>query len=124
MYAKIMIGDKEVELAANAATPIFYTDTFKKDFYKVTAPLFSGKSDPAENIGIITELAFIMAMSPHRGFKEMRALKFDDYVEWLTGFENIGIYNAMKDILDVYLGNNKTLSTQKKEEGQQTGRTQ
>lgn len=124
MYAKIMIGEKEVELAANAATPFFYTAVFKKDLMKEQAPLFSGKTDPAESFGLVNELAFIMAMNAQRSMDDMLKLTQDDYIGWLSGFEVFDLMSASQNILAVYLGNNKMLSKSKKEGGRQTGRTQ
>ena len=124
MYAKITIGSKEVEMAASAATPFCYSALFKKDLIKEQAPLLSGKQDPAEAIGMINELAFVMAMNATRKLDEMRKLTEDDFIEWLSRFEVFDMMAAANDILGVYLGNTKMLSKSKKGTGQQTGRTQ
>lgn len=125
MYAKVTIGSKEVEMAASAATPFFYSSIFKgKDLMKEQAPLFSGKVEPAESFGLIYELAFVMAMSAEKKLSEMRKLTEDNFAEWLEQFDMGEMLEAANEILAVYIGNSKMLSASKKETGPQTGLTQ
>lgn len=122
MYAKIMIGDKEVEMAANAATPHHFRNMFHKDPMKEFNAIFEDKLDQMEAIDTISQVAFIMNMSARK--MNIANLTEDDYIAWLEGFETYDFLTSTQKIVGVYLGNKQMLSDQKKEEGQQTGRTQ
>lgn len=122
MYAKIMLGDKEVELAANAATPHRFRKIFHRDPMKEFGAVYEGKVDQMESIDLFSQAAFVMNMAARK--MDLNNLSEDDYVEWLEDFETYDILEASQKILAVYLGNNKLLSESKKEEGQQTGRIQ
>ena len=122
MYAKITIGSKEVELAANAATPRHFRNIFHRDAMKEFGEIYEGKISEMESIDLFEQAAFVMNMAARK--MDMRSLTEDDFVEWLSDFETYDFIEENQKIVAVYLGNKKLLSESKKEEGQQTGLTQ
>lgn len=114
MYAKINIGAKEVELAANAATPIRYASVFHEDPMKMFNEI--QKTDDAEGSasGLIMRLCFIMAMQAKR--KDLSRVSEEDYITWLEDFEVMDFVDAANDIMAVYLGNKNMFSDPKKKD--------
>lgn len=113
MYREIKIGAKNVPMLANGATPIRFRMVFGKDimneFNKVNDDM--GKATDS-----ISELAFIMAKAAEAQTegKSLATLNQDTFVEWLEQFEPLDIVMSADDIVNLYLGNEKTLSEDKK----------
>ena len=103
MFAKLTIGEKEVELSANAATPFRFKQVFHKDIFAVF-----GNEQKAEQEGFetIAELAYIMAKSAEKA--DMSKLNEEDFIGWLEGYEPMDFANAAEDILNAYMGNTET----------------
>lgn len=100
MYGKVTIGDKEVELLANAATPYRYQQIFHEDYFKKV----TGKEE-AEPADLFVKLGFVMAMQALK--KDMSKVSIADFYTWLEGFEPSGVFEAVDAIADVYNGNAK-----------------
>lgn len=113
MYKEIKIGDVNVPMIANAATPLRYKMIFGKD-------LISQFQDTEENtskgIDSITELAFIMAKAAEakEGKADMDKLNQSIFVEWLEKFEPMDIPMASEEIVGLYMGNALTSVEPKK----------
>ena len=106
MYKKITVDGKEMELAANAATPFRYKQVFHKDLLSI----FSNE-EKAETQGVeaITELAYIMAKQAEKA--DMNRLTYEEFIEWLEGFEPMAFVESAEDILNVYVDSAITTSS-------------
>lgn len=116
MYREIKIGEKSIPMLANGATPIRYRMVFGKDimneFNKVGEDV--GKATDS-----LSELAFIMfkAAEAQNEHKAMATLNQESFIEWLEQFEPLDLTLAAEDIVNLYLGNEQTLSEVKKKAG-------
>ena len=113
MYREIKVGEKSIPMLANGATPIRYRMTFGKD---IISEFEQGQKDSGKASSSISELAFIMAKAAEamNDKKPMAALNQTNFVEWLEQFEPLDLTLASEDIIDLYMGNEKTLSEAKK----------
>lgn len=116
MYREIKVGEKSIPMLANGATPIRYRMTFGKD---IISEFESVQTDTGKASSSIAELAFIMtkaaeAQSEH---KAMTTLNQESFIEWLEQFEPLDLVLASEDIVNLYLGNEHTLSEAKKKAG-------
>ena len=115
MFGVVKIGDREIEMAANAATAIRYGQVFHGEDLLVY--FTEGFTDYAQSVNVAQKLAYIMAMSAAKA--DMNKLSFDGYIAWLEDFDQFELLHATTDIVKIYMGNEKTLSTPKKKAGQQ-----
>ena len=113
MYREIKVGEMSIPMLANGATPIRYRMTFGKD---IISEFEQGQQDSGKASSSISELAFIMAKAAEamNDKKPMAALNQTNFVEWLEQFEPLDLTLASEDIIDLYMGNEKTLSEAKK----------
>lgn len=112
MVKTIKIGNKDVKLNANAATPILYRTKFNRDLMQDLAPMFSEEGTPYE---VYAMLAYIMAQDAGEEVPE-------DYVDWLRGFDGLfDIVEALEDIMDVWNRSQQKTVTPKKKAVQKTG---
>ena len=113
MTETVKIGEHDVELRADGATPFLYKQAFKKDVIKMFA---EAETDISNVTDVSAELGFIMAQQA----KSPDPLKVDishgAFMNWLVQFESMDLNDASMDILDVYLGTYKTDSTAKKKD--------
>lgn len=110
-YAVIKAGEKEIPMLASAATPKFFWEFFHKD---LIGSLNKTNVTDEEIVGLIPELAFIMAKNAEGS--DMFKLTQADYYSWLEGFEPfdlIGVDTAM-EILKLYSNNADTRQSPKK----------
>ena len=98
MFKKITIDDREIEFAANAATPFRFKQVFHKDLFSIL-----GNEDKAQNEGVeaITQLAYIMAKQAEKA--DMNKLNEDEFMSWLEDFSGMAFVNAAEEILNVYM---------------------
>ena len=112
MRKEIEIGGNNYEFVANAATPIYYKQFFKKD---LLAGLTSGDGISIAS-DALPELAFIMAKQADKA--DMMKLSFKNYIEWLERFEALDIALHAEEILSVYYNDiETTVEPKKKEKG-------
>lgn len=106
MFKKVTIDGKEVELAANAATPFRYKQVFQRDLLQVL-----GNEEKAEKEGVeaVTQLAFIMAKQAEKA--DMGKLTQDEFLEWLEGFSAMAFIESAEDIINVYMDQTHNTST-------------
>lgn len=100
MYGKVKIGEKEIEMLANAATPYRYQQIFHEDYIKQV----TGKTE-AEPADLFTKLGFTMAMQAAK--KDMSKVSIADFYAWLEEFEPSDVFAAAGTIADFYNGNGK-----------------
>lgn len=100
MYGKVKIGNKEVEMLANAATPYRFQQIFHEDFIKKV----TGKED-SEPADFFTKIGFTMAMQAMK--KDMSKISIADFYTWLEGFEPADVFTAVDAIANLYNGNHE-----------------
>ncbi len=114
MFGKVVIGGKEIELVANAATPYRYQAVFHEDYFaKVQG---TEETDPND---FFLKVGYIMAMQAEK--KDMSKCNFDSFLSWLSMFDLSEMFKAIEQIADVHNGNGETNSDPKDEAAQQTG---
>lgn len=98
MIKTLTVDGKELALAANAATPFRFKQTFKKDLFHVL-----GNEQLAQENGVETvmQLAFIMAKQAEKA--DMNTLTEDQFIEWLEGFGSMAFVESAEEILNVYM---------------------
>ena len=98
MFKKITIDGKELEFAANAATPFRFKQVFGKDLFAIL-----GTETKAETEGVeaVTELAFIMAKPAEKA--DMNKLNYDEFILWLEDFGPMAFVENAEEILNIYM---------------------
>lgn len=110
MRRTIKLGEKDVEMVANAMTPVIYKRVFHKDFLTE-----SQKKDA--DLNIFQELGFVMARQATVSTREiMEETTLEQYYEWLEGFEAMDIIKSVNDIFEVYSAQNVSTSVSKKKQ--------
>ena len=99
MYKKLKIGEKEIELTANAATPFRFKQVFRKDLFGIF-----GNEERAETEGIeaVMQLAYIMSKQAEKA--DMNKLNEDEFLTWLEDFGPMDFAEQAEEILNVYMG--------------------
>jgi len=113
MYREIKVGELSIPMKATAATALRYRHVFGQDlmteFQKV-------EGDSGLGVSALQQLAFIMACSADPE-KDMNKLNEEAYIDWLDKFEPLDLAEAADSIIDLYIGNTKSLSEDKKKAG-------
>lgn len=127
MIKSIYNNDTELKLKSSAATPILYRQMYKKDLIKTVMSLKNLQKDTKEEtakalefgdgfefLDFIKELAFIMNIeATTQGTEIFKVLTFENYVNFLTSYdEQIFTANA-GDILGVWSGSQTGTSNSK-----------
>lgn len=109
MYGKIMIGQHDVEMAANAASPYYYRKVFQEDFLALIQ-----EKEPQTDL--MQKMAFIMAMQARHGedAAALNKLSEAEYMKWLSGFEPLDVLMATEDITSLYFRQDKVTTASKK----------
>lgn len=109
MYGKIKIGQHDVEMAANAASPYYYRKVFQEDFLALIQ-----EKEPQTDL--MQKMAFIMAMQAKHGddVTALNKLKDEDYMVWLSSFEPLEVLMATEDITKLYFQQDKLTTASKK----------
>lgn len=100
MKGQVKIGTKEVEMVANAATPVFYKLIFHEDYF-VENELFGASKTNGESVGIYSKIAFVCAHQAKKGC-DVGNLTMKDFVKWLEQFEVTEMAGAVDDIFTFY----------------------
>lgn len=116
MYREITIGEKNIPMLANGATPIRYRMVFGKD---IMSEFEKVGEDTGRATSSISELAFIMskAAEAQADKKALTTLNQESFVTWLEQFEPLDLTLAADQIVDLYMGNQATLAEAKKNSG-------
>lgn len=122
MLRIVKIGEKEIDLLANAATPIRYKMVFGEDIMVAFNQINGKKRDEGEILDISSQLAFIMSKQATCNREELKGLTKEVYVDWLEEFGPMDFVNASKDIFDTYLGTTGTTSKSKNVASRQKGK--
>lgn len=108
MKGTITIGTKDVEMVANAASPLIYRQIFKKDFIAET------QKEPVE-MTLFAEMGFIMKLQAEKPTAEVLRTPIDEFYTWLEEFEPMDMFNATVEIGNFYTGQEVALSVPKSE---------
>lgn len=114
MFNIVKIGEKEVPMLAMASAAIYYKRVFGRDAIVVQA---DAKTD-GELIAFYGEMGYIMAMMAKYSSDDRAKLlemNFDSYIEWLDNFSSSDYNEAIVAIAQIYEGQNKVSSKEKKE---------
>lgn len=99
MFKNVIIGEKEVELSANAATPFRFKQVFQKDLFSVFANEANAETEGLETV---SQLAYIMAKQAEKA--DMNKLNQEEFLSWLEEFGPMDFANSAEEILNVYMG--------------------
>lgn len=113
MKKNIKVGEKELNLLANAATPIRYKMVFGDDIMVVFNQINNNKRDSGEILDITSQLAYIMNCQAECDKNELKNLSRETYIEWLEEFEAMDFVNSSEAIINAYLGTTDTTSKSK-----------
>lgn len=110
MIGTVKIGDREINMAANAATVVRYQQVFGDNLLTH----FTLNEGAGETAMRAQELAYIMTRSAEGA--DMNKLSKEDYISWLEQFEALDLVNddTATAIIDIYLANTNTDSKAKK----------
>ena len=122
MLKTVQIGEKEVNLLANAATPIRYKMVFGEDVMVAFNQINQEKRDTGEILDITSQLAYIMNRQAECSKDELKALTKESYIDWLEDFDSMAFVNASEVIINTYLGTTGTTSKAKNVASRQKGR--
>lgn len=107
MIKTIKIGNKEVEMKSNALTPILFSNYFKKDMMAEMMNMQKriDSLDPDDIMGgidaeIFFQVAFIMSGASRKKI---------DFYDWLEQFELIDMYEALPEIMEVWMDNTHSI---------------
>ena len=117
MFGKVKVGNKEIEMVSNGATPYRFRQVFKRDLLKFFADAAGGKVEDGDAADVSQKLGYIMAMQAKK--EDMNRLNEDSFITWLENFETNELVIAAEDIIAVYTGNTDQVSKAKKENGPQ-----
>lgn len=118
MYGKVMIGNTEVEMISNGATPYRFKQVFRRDLLKFFSDAVAGKVEDGEAADVASKLGYIMAMQSAKA--DLSKLNEDTFIEWMESFEANDVVLAAEDIIGLYSGNMTQTSVSKNAEGPQT----
>lgn len=111
MEKTVKIGNAEILMKATGNTPKRYREMFNKDLIVEYQRLLKNIDDNGNftdkaDLGVMDRLAYTMAKQANNDIP--------DIDEWLDQFAPLDIYNAMADILGVWVRSSETLSESKK----------
>ena len=113
MYREIKIGEMSIPMKATAATALRYRHVFGQD---IMTEFQNVGQDTGLGMSALQQLAFIMACAADPE-KDMNKLNEEAYMEWLDKFEPLDFAEAAEEVIDLYVGNTKSLSEVKKKAG-------
>lgn len=108
MRKTIMLGSNEVEMVANAASPLLFREVFKKDF--LTAYHEMNKEETGEALELMQMMAFIMKCQAGMPREKLHSITRDMYDTWVE--DELGpmdIAYAFESIIELYFG--QTIAT-------------
>ena len=103
MFGKITIGKTDTEMVANAATPYWFNQIFKEDFFVKSQSVQDGNEGLA--VDLFSKVGYIMMKQVEKA--DMRKLNNDTFIEWLSEFEPMDMALAAADIAQLYTGQTK-----------------
>lgn len=92
MLGKVKIGEQELEMLANGATPFYYTQIFVDDCLS--------KMTNGGTIDMWVKVGFVMLKQAEG--TDMKKVNVGQFLKWLEQFEPLDLPNAVPDILDLW----------------------
>lgn len=120
MTGTIKIGAVEVEMLANAASPIFYKRLFREDFLLKLQELQGSiiqdgdQTKISGDVDIFSQMGFIMHSQVTMTDAQLLNLRYEDFVKWLAQFSPLDVINASGEIANLYMSQDKTVVEAKK----------
>lgn len=118
MTETVKIGELEIAMRADGATPFLFKQAFDKDLIKIIANA-SEEKDFSEAGSIASELGFVMAQQAASPDPLHVDLSHGAFMKWLTQFGPLDLIYQSMDIIEVYMGTQKTDSVAKKKDESQ-----
>ena len=107
MKGTVKIGEIEVGMVANAASPYIFKQVFHEDFL---TKLQESNPDP----DLFQKMAYIMAKQDELDkMADLMKLNKEGYYEWLMQFDAMDVLYAMDEISELYLAQKKGTSVPK-----------
>lgn len=107
MKRTIKIGDRDVEMLANAASPYIFRTLFGQDFIKES-------QNPDPDVHLMEKMGFVMAMQAELPIEKLFSLDIKDFYKWLVGFDPLDVLGASEEIGKLYRDQAKNYSEPKK----------
>jgi hypothetical protein len=127
MRGTVKIGQRDVDMLANAASPFIYKKIFHKDFLMTVGTNYvdaNGKQQTDVDTSAITEMAYVMHMQTVKTFKEiLDTATVDDFGAWVSEFEALDFAMAMTEIMGLYYQQQKTTVSPKKKQHRRSANT-
>lgn len=111
---EIKIDGKFVPMRSTGTAPI----RFKQVFNENPFTFMNGEHDGIEITEFVGKIGYIMKKSAEGN----EGTSYEDYREWLDSLSASAIALASDEILDLWLGSQKTQSIEKKRVGRQTAK--
>jgi hypothetical protein len=127
MLKNVKVGDVEISLQSSGATPIFYANEFKRDFFKDFSKVIKFASEANEESKAGSDMSAIISM-----FESGIILKFMDFAyiyaknanhsisdeeTWLESFDVFPILDILEDMIELMMSSltvKKTYATNSK----------
>lgn len=110
MYGVVKIGDVDVEMVSNGATPYRFKQIFREDYFRIAT---KKNRDASENVDTMIKVGFVMAMQAKKA--DMAKLNEESFYQWLEQFGTFDVISVVPDITDIMNGNEETKADPKKE---------
>lgn len=107
MQGFVKIGEKEVGMVANAASPYIYKQVFHEDFLTK----LQAKEPDAD---IFQKMAYIMAKQAEvENLSDLMKLTEEGFFEWLLQFDAMDVIFATDEVANIYLAQKKETAVPK-----------
>ena len=107
MQGFVKIGDKEVGMVANAASPYIYKQVFHEDF-------LTKLQEKEPETDLFQKMAYIMAKQAEvENLSDLMKLTEAGFYEWLLQFESMDVIYATEEVANIYLAQKKETAVPK-----------
>lgn len=103
---------KDINLAANAATPFRFKQLFGGDLLQLFQKASKAGEEDLEIADTITQLAFVMNKQAERA--DLSQVTMDEFYVWLEDYEPMDFAYAGSEIINTYLQSTQTSVEPKK----------
>lgn len=110
MKGTVQIGDKKIDMVANAFSPYLYKQIMREDFLVKVQ-----EKDPDPDLFV--KMGFVMAKQAELERSELYKLSMEEYFEWLEGFDPMDPMLATDAIAKIYFDQEQNSSLPKNEAG-------
>ena len=122
MTSEITVGNKVINVTANAGTPYWFKNIFQEDLMRYVSFINSDENTDEDktaiSIDVAGKLLYVMAMQYEKA--DNSKLGWNTFFKWLEQFETADVLRATRDIWGAYDTQTESTSTPKKEDAQPT----